>query len=459
MLMDHMVTPVGKQACTSTPQTKRPHPPPPPPKPSPSPLFTAPVVGVLVLVGISALVGWSRKSDGQRTGQTLAQKMLRRLFLADNKQTAPPPPPPLLSTADVSSSSTTTAAPAKANTVTNGSDSGSMWGDARSLYDINAHTQLRNGDPVADKYCGAVWGRVAWMAVADGVNWGPKAAQAAQSAVEGATDSITAFLRSTTTTSAASPMTTTQAAVEAALDAAVRDAHDRVICENGTMTTFVAALYLPFAAESPNGAGLLTCVRVGDSEAFHFNGQSGLVKTVVVDEGVLRESLKFTPGALGYAQGEEPDLGNKRTVSIAVRPGDVVVLCSDGIADNLDPEVRRAIPVIDLPSKGDADVDAHKTERAVVKRYLSCLHLANVIGPLRKEGAQAIGQAILDDADKLTQQHRSLVEAANLHEPCPEGVDPADHQKTLKRRDDELYAKVLAIPGKLDHASVLVLKL
>ncbi|KAG1677721.1 hypothetical protein FOA52_001033 [Chlamydomonas sp. UWO 241] len=79
-------------------------------------------------------------------------------------------------------------------------------------------------------------------------------------------------------------------------------------------------------------------VAVGDSPAYVWRHTSGEVQelTAAVHSGNYRDP-RWTPGALGYAIGEEPDLDNLVCSVSLLDEGDVVFLTSDGVADNFDP--------------------------------------------------------------------------------------------------------------------------
>ena len=61
-----------------------------------------------------------------------------------------------------------------------------------------------------------------------------------------------------------------------------------------------------------------------------------------------RRDPRWTPGALGYALGDEPDLSNLTCSTTLLNEGDAVFLASDGVSDNFDPLVlkiaKQAVP-------------------------------------------------------------------------------------------------------------------
>ena len=86
-------------------------------------------------------------------------------------------------------------------------------------------------------------------------------------------------------------------------------------------------------------------VNVGDSYAYIYNKKVG-VKEVTQGSHPIDEirDMRYSGGALGPADGYNPDLGNLTCSFIVVEKGDLVFLCSDGISDNFDPAVAKFTP-------------------------------------------------------------------------------------------------------------------
>lgn len=244
------------------------------------------------------------------------------------------------------------------------------------------------------------YGSGAFLAVADGVNWGEPARRAARCAVLGATAHMhaalerfaqpggvhnsssdapssqetaaagtgkqeSAHLRLTSAAPSSTAPSSTQPAPVATshelfqeLFGAVQAAQKLIKQQCGTMTTLVLALVLP-AAKIPDSLldgsplqeqdeGVVTCssllkarrsisrgkgdglagssdgpwaaltLTVGDSPAYVWRAADGRVQemTAASHAGAVRDP-RWTPGALGYALGDDPDLANM-TASITL---------------------------------------------------------------------------------------------------------------------------------------------
>ncbi|KAJ9507750.1 hypothetical protein QJQ45_019335 [Haematococcus lacustris] len=79
-------------------------------------------------------------------------------------------------------------------------------------------------------------------------------------------------------------------------------------------------------------------VNVGDSAAWVWRAAQATVDELTAGshQGLMR-NVRWTPGALGFALGDDPDLSNLTASLTKVLPGDIVFLGSDGVADNFDP--------------------------------------------------------------------------------------------------------------------------
>ena len=120
---------------------------------------------------------------------------------------------------------------------------------------------------------------------------------------------------------------------------AFEQAQQCIVDQHGTMTTLCVGVVVPLHEKKRYG---LCVVNVGDSYAYVFNKHYG-VKEVTegshpVDE--LRD-MRHSGGALGPADGYNPDLSNLTCSFVILEEGDLVFLCSDGISDNFDPVVSK----------------------------------------------------------------------------------------------------------------------
>ncbi|TGZ60285.1 hypothetical protein CRM22_008618 [Opisthorchis felineus] len=258
-----------------------------------------------------------------------------------------------------------------------------------SLYEKNPLTDRVSGEPNADAFIVQARCDSAFLAVADGVNWGRDAMQAARCAILAVYEYLETHLYGSDSTNLT--LNSTQDAAQLLFEA-FSAAQERIVgCTTG-LTTLCVALVLPvIQAASPSKSSTnsqersltrkpqqfaVMVVSVGDSQAFllsKFHGIreiTGWVPTTVNGASVDRlrsgpfgvDSWPASPdlsptsppprdfrdagGALGsvYTNGN-PELHNLICAVTLCDPGDLVILGSDGLTDNFDPIITQiAVP-------------------------------------------------------------------------------------------------------------------
>lgn len=217
----------------------------------------------------------------------------------------------------------------------------------------------------------------------------------------------------------------------------------------------------------------------------------------------MRDAL----GALGPVDGQNPELNNLTVAMTIVEEGDIVFLTSDGVSDNFDPVVGKfAIPhKKDSPSKfqqvSKADEpDSGKTKSsdtnaksrahqvrlkrsnsnpdrdsahrpspdpglpvvsAEQRHELTLLRMEDIVRNGLKEDkdrspdvtARSLCESMIDFASKLTTAKRRTLEDPDLY-----NDDEEFGQREQRRRRRKVGDKLLVLPGKLDHASVVAYK-
>lgn len=276
------------------------------------------------------------------------------------------------------------------------------FGVAHSLYDKNPITGKQNGDPIADCF-GLISRRdSAVLAVADGVNWGEKACIAAKSAIHASLHYLntTLFHDSTLFTPnhhpnipspilSTSPMTSTihqTKDVFIALLRAFHCAHDLILERGGMLTTLTVAVVLPVKGRSVvSGAAsdgddsddgddaaadvrrkisqnvrvgslgenlrqaeiegrqqrYVCCVcNVGDTLAYVYSQRDGIRELTKGSHDInCNRDMRDALGALGPVDGHNPELSNLTLSITTVQRGDIILVASDGLTDNFDPNV------------------------------------------------------------------------------------------------------------------------
>lgn len=231
----------------------------------------------------------------------------------------------------------------------------------------------RLGDPICDAYCFDIIGTGrAFLSVADGCNWGPKPLEAARIATttfqESARKNCAKFttVRETGRLLLRSFMDAHTKILEAPLGRGIND-----IWETGT-TTLCGGVCLELDEEDAKKAGapyIFIVASIGDCKAFYASSSTGQVTDITT--GTRPPSaitnVNDPGGRLGPYVGKEgsADLRNLSVFSQLCQPGDILLLVSDGVYDNLDPQqlgVSVEEAKLDFPSWEQAD--AHAAERA-----------------------------------------------------------------------------------------------
>lgn len=267
-----------------------------------------------------------------------------------------------------------------------------------SLYESNLTTHKPLGHPIADSFVLRARNDSAFLAVADGVNWGRESMRAARSAIYAVYERLETNLYQNPGQDNFSIRNTRDAAQF--LFETFSYAHDLIVKLTTGLTTLCVALVLPLA-ETEYSAVLdavsiqanrfaLIVVSVGDSQAFllsKFHGIRELTGSVqyssqfsmdanpeklkqsasLFSDASLRD-FRDTGGALGavYENGNA-ELNNLMCAVTICDPGDIVLLGTDGLFDNFDPVVTKLAmpesPQLEYMDDVD-DIIAGKTEES-----------------------------------------------------------------------------------------------
>ncbi|VDL19624.1 unnamed protein product [Hymenolepis diminuta] len=261
-----------------------------------------------------------------------------------------------------------------------------VFGKSISLYDTNPVTGRTSGDPIADAFVVKVRPNSAFIAVADGVNWGEAPMRAARCAINAVYEHLeTNFLLGGPE---ALKIRNTRDAANL-LFAAFRQAHLDIVAQTRGLTTLCVGLLLPVhlgerhrhyhrrhqsgqssshsaastssltTEEGTTTTHALVVASVGDSQAFILReGNDALEITGWVPtsndssgtdcetEGPPERDFRDAGGALGrvYDSGD-PELQNLMCAVAICNPRDIIIFSTDGLTDNFDPViVRIAIP-------------------------------------------------------------------------------------------------------------------
>lgn len=217
-----------------------------------------------------------------------------------------------------------------------------------SLYEQSSHGNTKQfiGDPVADSLAVVTRSNSCIMALADGVSWGNKSRLASTCSIYASVTYLDEHL----------PLCKRTRDVFRHILKAFEKAHQCIVSQQGTMTTLCVGVVVPLLEKSRYG---FCVVNVGDSYAYVFNKHYG-VKEVTEASHPIDDArdMRQCGGALGPADGCNPDISNLTCAFVTVEKDDLVFLCSDGISDNFDPLVAKFTPKLDrqtVTSSNDSD--------------------------------------------------------------------------------------------------------
>ncbi|OUC47939.1 hypothetical protein D917_01318 [Trichinella nativa] len=366
------------------------------------------------------------------------------------------------------------------------------YGKSVSLYERNPITSKL---AVADVFAVCTRRNCSILILADGVNWGEKARLAARCAVRGSMDFLNAELFDRS-----QPITSTSEIFQSLLRA-FHCGHRLILQEEGSFTTLCVVVVCPLE----NSEHWVACAcNVGDSLAFIFSEQHG-VRELTSGSHDIRQirNMRDAGGALGPVYGISPDLQNFTCSLSIVDPGDIVFITSDGVSDNFDPVVGKfcinAEEGFDInggfdpafiganglsPRYFDSAADAPRLAYQSASSPTNCLDNGKMLEmdakPLSVTASQRHelmlhrmddiarhgcgGQAASKSATTARQLCESFVEFTKLLTVAKRKVlqDPDLYKSTGKNSSNEIKAirrmvkyKLMELPGKLDHASVV----
>ena len=148
-------------------------------------------------------------------------------------------------------------------------------------------------------------------------------------------------------------------------------------------------------------------------------------------------NAKDCGGRIGpYFHTGQPDLRNLDISVTQLYEGDMLILCSDGVHDNLDP-IQLGLHPSDLDLEGEKwdDIDPSILHEAQTRFRCEFLQ-SRIFGNLTKPSPVVVCSRIINHCVELTTAAREFLERE------PESILPTDYQK---------------YPGKMDHTSCLAI--
>lgn len=237
-----------------------------------------------------------------------------------------------------------------------------------STYPYSTQRGMRLGDPICDSFCISLHTARCIIAVADGCNWGERPRRAAQRAAQAFATFVEKSMDVSTIQDIGHILLEGVAAAQEAITADYADAWE---AGNATLLGGIA-LQLKTNASTK---WCFYCANVGDCKVFHAASSTGRVEDITAGNRNNVDDPTDPGGRLGPYCGTygDPDLRNLCLYFRFVEEGDFIIVVSDGVHDNLDPELCGRSPSslgLDFVS-WEAASNANETQVELVKkRYM-----------------------------------------------------------------------------------------
>ncbi|CAF4206907.1 unnamed protein product [Rotaria sordida] len=317
-------------------------------------------------------------------------------------------------------------------------------GLSTSLYDHNPFTGEINGEPIADCFAICAQENNAILSIADGVNWGYKARLAARCAIHGAMGCLNQQLFE-------KKLNTTKDIFER-INAAIDAAQQLILDNEGSLTTLTISIICP-----SNRRWIVCSAIIGDSNAFVYSRKQKSVYELTQGSRDLNNErdMRSPGGALGMTMNEKGDLSNLTYSLMEIEQGDFVFLTTDGISDNCDPCVSGSAASIKTPllvrKSSNSISEVPPMLMTAYERHSHSLRRMYLTIADNEEQLNALDvcNRLLQYVIRLTDEQRHTIE---------QGVRENEGVQGLARNqfEIEMRNKVGKIPGKLDHASIVV---
>jgi Protein phosphatase 2C len=279
-----------------------------------------------------------------------------------------------------------------------------------------------------------MWEDRSVLVLADGCNWGEKPRSAAVMACRAILHYLGERLESIETARVAGDLLLRSFAV-----AHARILEGRRLWECGT-TTLLAGMVLP--TRSRHFPFSFVCLSVGDCKCFHYSAGSGQVRDVTRGNRQNVDNPCDPGGRLGPANEHgSPDLRNLALFSTPCECGDLLLLVTDGVHDNLDPELCGVSPD-ELLVVGESWDQVSYDEAQDAKEAYTQYRLGRIFSQLSAGGTitpRRITDALVHLCTQQTEKSRRFLS------------DPANARRPLPTD----YAQ---FPGKMDHTTCVAFR-
>jgi len=341
-----------------------------------------------------------------------------------------------------------------------------------STYPLMPGGKKRQGSPICDQYYVQAQPDRLFVCVADGCNWGERPRDAARAAAKAfVTFAVEHFIASYDVRECGKMLLS-----------AMKSAHNSIIAnkddlwEAGT-TTLVGGVVIPLMPPPcPEGSPApseqdksnieygICLLSIGDCKCFLWESATGKVRDITVDNRGNLLDPTDPGGRLGpTVGGGQPDTRNLTLFFERCHENDVIMLCSDGVHDNLDPSSLGVDPEVLSPKFAGKNWDeACKLDydlAASVKRNFSAQRLADLMngkgslfttdfGPLKSDAA---GPTVSKGKDLNLEEV-----ATDITEYCLRVTQSS--RDFMENSRDKLPKDYKRYPGKMDHTTCVLVR-
>jgi len=269
------------------------------------------------------------------------------------------------------------------------------------------------------------------VALCDGCAWGTKSRDAAQHGSKTFCNYMSSGVVNQNCTDTLALKGQLRNALEAAHKAILNAGQKKPI---GT-TTLLGGILLKYA-EGPEYSFASICI--GDCKAFRWDCSTGKVVDITSGNRLTASDAKDCGGRIGHTSNQQlPDMRNLSYCLTDCHAGDVILLVSDGVYDNLDPERLGKMPFqvdSNFPKTATWNDLTNEVSTLLREAFLTDL-IAQLINDTDKS-LHEITKKLVNHAWKVTSKSREFMEShPNSNEP----------------------SGFLDWPGKMDHTTCLAI--
>ena len=328
------------------------------------------------------------------------------------------------------------------------------YGVSATLYEEDATKEPARfvGDPNADVYGAVVRGNNTVLAIADGCSWGKRPRLAARCAVRTAIEHTVA----NTDKFNKKPSSKTLLNI---LMGAMEASHRTIIQHKATLTTLCISVVCQLDIKG-DSYGVFTA-SLGDSRAFIYCPSNRTLMEASIgshsSDGI--RSIKVSGGALGPAIGALPDMENLSFSCIPVTKGDIVILTTDGITDNISKKNIEHIEATmkpyhlptDVASKTVPHSDMSNNERIVHP----CCEASSALNKVISRHHQSLDRSMSPYTIALFLINMVMEITEDKRQFYTECITKDIDVRTRELQDPEFAERKKKQVGKLDHATIL----